>query len=266
MRNAERGAAFLIALGALALVAALAAAALSLSTGPATRAAAAVEQAKAARAAEAAIHRLAAAMATDALRSAAPLDGTVISTEFFGAKIDFAVQDVGGLIDMNAASGAVLARLLVLTGASGGDATEIAEIWTRARADLEGRAGFLTPESVLTVLPERLQPIAHPALAHATVWSGRAAVDPWLATAPALAAAADLPLATAQGFVARRALEGRGAEPPPDADIDGLAVSDGRVARLTVRAETEGGGRAALSATIRVSDSLRAPVAILAWR
>ncbi|MEL6794924.1 MAG: hypothetical protein AAFP78_15805, partial [Pseudomonadota bacterium] len=107
----ERGAALLIALGGLALVSALAAAALTLATGPATRAEAALERAAAARAAEATIHRLAAAMARRDLRAAAPLDGTVISTAFFGADVDISGQDVGGLVDLNAADRATLERL-----------------------------------------------------------------------------------------------------------------------------------------------------------
>ncbi|WP_340107461.1 hypothetical protein [Pikeienuella sp. HZG-20] len=262
----ERGAAFLIALGALALISALAAAALSLASGPATRAAAAVEQAAATRAAEAALHRLFAAAASAEFRAAAPLDGAVISTTFFGARIDFSAQDAGGLVDLNAAPAAVLHRLLTLTGARGADADAIARAWVGARSARAGRAGFPTPEAAVAALPPRLRPAAEAAIGHATTWSGRAAVDPWVATAPALAASADLTLAEAQAFVARRALEGRATPPPPGADLDGLAASDGRVARLTVRAETEGGGRAALSAVVRVTESPRAPVAILAWR
>ena len=112
----EKGAAMLIALGGLALVAALAAAALSLTTGPSARANAAVERAIALRAAEATVHRLAAAMARRDLRGSAPLDGSVVSTEFFGASIDFAAQDVDGLIDLNFADEGVLARLFALSG------------------------------------------------------------------------------------------------------------------------------------------------------
>lgn len=263
----ERGAAFLVALGALALVAALAAAALSLAAGPATRAAAAVAEAEARRAAEAAVHRLLAATATETLRRALPLGGEVVSTAFdegfAEARLDLAAQDAGGLIDLNHADEAALARLLTHAGAA--EAAEIAAFWARGREAAGGRGGFATPEAALTVLPEALRAAARPALAHATVWSGRAAVDPETATAPALAAAADLTLGAAQAHVARRALEGRGA-PPPEAPAGAYAASEARTIRFSVRTETAAGGRAAVEVTARFGGSPRRPVEILAWR
>lgn len=262
----ERGAAFLIALGALALIAALAAAALSLTAGPATRAAAAVEQARATRIAEAMIHRIASGLALEEVRALAPLDGTVVSTEFLGAKADFALQDAAGLVDLNAAPQPLLTRLLTLTGAPAREAEEIARLWARARAERGGRSAFASVEDALTALPDRLRPAARGAEAHLGTWSALGAVDPWAATAPAFAAAADLPLETAQGFVARRALEGRAAPLPPGADLDGFAASDGLAIRIAARTETEGGGRAALTAVIRVSASPQRPVEFLSWR
>lgn len=266
-RHGERGAALLIALGALALVSALAAAALSLASAPAARAHAAEERAKAVRIAEAAIHRLAAAMARRELRAAAPLDGSVISTDFLGAGVDISAQDAAGLIDLNAADEATLARLLAATGAEESEAEAIALALVEARrGDGARRAGFPTPEAALAALPEEMRGVARPALLHATVWSGRPQVDPWTATAPAFAAAANVPLAAAQRFVAERLLEGRRAALPPDADLDALAISDAGTARLTVRVETPGGGRAEAIVALRAETSDRAPVTILAWR
>lgn len=262
----ERGAAFLIALGALALIAALAAAALSLTAGPATRAAAAIEQARATRIAEAMIHRIAAGLAQEEIRALAPLDGSVVSTEFLGAKADFALQDAAGLIDVNAAPEPVLARVLTLTGAPARAAEEIARLWVRARAKQGARGGFASVEDAVAALPGRLRPAARGAEAHLGAWSELGAVDPWTATAPAFAAAANLPLEAAQGFVARRALEGRAAPLPPGANFDGFAASDGRAIRLAVRAETDAGGRAALTAVLRISPSPRRPVEFLSWR
>lgn len=264
-RDGERGAALLIALGGLALISALAAAALSLTSGPMTRAAAAVAEAQATRAAEAAIHRLAAAMAREDLRRAVPLDGAPVSTSFMGAKVDFAGQDAAGLIDLNQAPEAVLARLAEATGA--GDASmEIASIWAEARRRANGRRPFAALEDALGVLPPRLRPLARPALDHATVWSGLASVDPRVATAPALAAAADLPLDLAQGYVAARTVEGRRAALPDAADLAALIVSDGAAARLEVRATTPRGGRAAIRATVRATGSPAAPIVFLDWR
>ncbi len=276
-RGGERGAALLIALGALALVSALAAAALSLASGPAVRATAAEERAKAVRVAEAAVHRLAAAMAQRELRAAAPLDGTVISTTFLGAEVSFSGQDAGGLIDLNAADEATLARLFAAAGpaadesedgriADAAESEEIARALAEARRSGTGRGGFVTPEAALAALPPALRATALPALAHATVWSGRAQVDPWTATAPAFAAAAGVPLPEARRFVAARLLEGRRAALPAGADFDGLAISDAAVARLTVRVETPGGGRAEVTAVLRAETSARAPITILAWR
>ena len=264
MRPGERGAALLIALGALALVGALAAAALSAATGPASRAAAAVEQARATRVAEAAVHRLAAAMARQELRDAARVDGLVVSTSFLDAKVDFAAQDVAGLINVNTAEPGVLRRLLQATGAR--DAARIADLWIAAREDQTGRGGFRDPEDALAALPEDLRPGAASALQHATVHGDRATVDPYRATAPALAAAANVTLAEAQGFVAARALAGRAAPLPIGADEAALAISDNAAARLTVRVETPRGGRAEVAATLRATRSPRAPIMVLSWR
>src|SRR5690606_22005246 len=112
-----------------------------------------------------------------------------------------------GLVDLNAAPAATLTRLLTLTGASAADADAIVRAWIGARNARKGRAGFPTPEAAVAALPPGLRPAAEAAIGHATTWSWRAAVDPWVATAPALAASADLTLAAAQDFVARRALE-----------------------------------------------------------
>ncbi len=262
----ERGSALLVTLGALALVGALAASALVLVAGPSSRAAAALAQAEAMRAAEGAAHRLIAAASSEALRGAAPLDGTVISTDFLGARIDFAAQDAGGLIDLNAAPEPALARLLAATGASEAEAEEIAALWAAARAEAGPRGGWAEAEAAVEALPERLQAAARPALAHATVRNGRPGVDPWTATAPALAAAGALDLGEAQDFVARRALEGRRAAPPEPRAPGAWLASEARSARLTVRAEGARGGRAEVVVELRLSTSPIAPVTILSWR
>lgn len=272
-RDRERGAALLIALGGLALIAALAAGALSLTAGPATRASAAVAEAEARRAAEAAIHRLAAAMARRDLRGAAPLDGAVVSTRFFGARLDVSGQDVAGLVDLNAADEATLTRLLIATGAATDEAQSLAAIWRAEReagrdggAAARRRGGFRSVEDAVAAAPPALAGAARAAAAHATVWSGVPTVDPYVATAPALAAAADLPLDVARAFVAARLVEGRRAALPGDADLNALAISDVAAARLSVRATTEAGGRAAITVTIRATSSPRAPIRFLEWR
>lgn len=265
MNRSERGAAFLIALGGLALISALAAAALTLTTAPAARATAAVERAKAERAAEAAIHRLAVAFTRPEERAQAPRDGAVVATNFEGASLTISAQDALGLIDINLASDDVLTRLLIATGAAPTDAEIISEAWTAARA-AAGRRGFTALEEVMAATPSEMSAAAQAALSHATVWSGEPGVDPTAATAPALAAAADLPLETAQAFVATRAFEGPLTPLPPGADLSALRRSEGRVARLSVRVETEGGGRAALTVVMERTGSPRAPIRFLSWR
>ncbi len=263
-RSKERGAAMLIALGGLALIAALAVAALSASTGPATRAAAAVAQAEAQRTAEAAVHRLIAAGADADLRRALPADGRVVSTTFYDATLDISGQDAAGLVDLNIATDVVLARLLALTGAANAD--QIAQRWIDARGDDPGRGGFRTVADAINALPADLRAEANAAAPHLTVWSRRTSVDPYLATAPALAAAADIPLAVAQAFVASRTLDGRRVPVPEGADLTALALSDGTVIGLRVRATTASGGRAALTVVVRFTTSPRAPVTILSWQ
>ena len=260
MNRRERGAAMLIALGGLALISALAAAALTLATAPTARAVAAEERARATRAAEAAIHRLAAAMAQRELRASAPMDGTVISTAFLGAEIDFAAQDAAGLVDLNMADREVIERLFTATGAD--RPAILTSDLMNARESRDGRGGFASLAEIAALLPDAPEAFFD----HATVWSGRATVDPWTATAPAFAAAADVPLEAAQRFVANRLLNGRQAALPERADLSALAVSEGEIARITVRAETEGGGRAEAVATLRATSSPRAPVTILSWR
>lgn len=264
MRRSERGAAFLIALGGLALISALAASALTLTTAPATRAAAAVERAKAERAAEAAIHRIAVAFTRPAERARAPRDGAVVATNFEGAALTISALDALGLIDVNLASIDVLTRLLIATGAAPGDAGIIAEAWIEGRG--AGRRGFTSIEEVADATPSEHRATAQTALAHATVWSGEPGVDPTAATAPALAAAADLPLEIAQAYVATRAFEGPLTPLPAEADISALRRSEGRVARVSVRVETTGGGRAALTVVMERTGSPRAPIRFLSWR
>ena len=265
MKGSERGAAFLIALGGLALISALAASALTLTTAPASRASAAVERAKAERAAEAAIHRLAVAFTRPEERARAPRDGAVVATNFEGAALTISAQDALGLIDINLASAAVLSRLLTATGAAPADADIIAEAWIAGRK-VNGRRGFTSLDEVIAATPTELATAAQNALAHATVWSGEPGVDPTAATAPALAAAADLPLETAQAYVATRAFEGPLTPLPAEADLSSLRRSEGRVARLSVRVETKGGGRAALTVVMERTGSPRAPIRFLSWR
>ncbi|MEO1612876.1 MAG: hypothetical protein AAFU55_11090, partial [Pseudomonadota bacterium] len=193
------------------------------------------------------------------------LDGTVISTAFFGADVDISGQDVGGLVDLNAADRATLERLFAQFAPE--RAEEIAATVVEARgAPGAGRAAFASKTDAIAALREPLRSAALPAFDHLTVHSGRAQIDPDTATAPALAAAADVPLDAARRFVAERLLNGRRAVLPEDADLDALAVSDLSTVRLTVRAATPGGGRAVVVAVLRATSSPRAPVSVLSWR
>ena len=265
MKRSERGAALLIALGGLALISALAASALALTSAPAARATAAIERTKAERAAEAAVHRIAVAFTRPAERARAPRDGSVIATSFQGAALTVSAQDALGLIDINLASEDVLFRLLTATGASPDAAASISNAWIDGRQS-NGRRGFTTLENAADAAPSELVETAWFALAHATVWSGEPGVDPATATAPALAAAANLPLDVAQAYVATRAFEGPLTPLPTEADLSTLRRSQGRVARLSVRIETEGGGRAALVVVMERTGSPRVPIRFLSWR
>ena len=126
--------------------------------------------------------------------------------------------------------------------------------------------GLPAVQEVIAATPTELATAAQNALAHATVWSGEPGVDPTAATAPALAAAADLPVETAQAYVATRAFEGPLTPLPAEADLSSLRRSEGRVARLSVRVETKGGGRAALTVVMERTGSPRAPIRFLSWR
>ncbi|MEM7270630.1 MAG: hypothetical protein AAF401_15430 [Pseudomonadota bacterium] len=264
MRHRERGAALLIALGGLALISALTAGAVRMTAAPATRASAAIEQAIANRSAEAAIHRIAAAMTSPENRFIATWDGVPVSLSDGPTELIISAQDVEGLIDLNTAPPDAIRRLLVISGASEQQAADITSIWSEGRSGARTRFG--QKEDALNLLTNSQAAAARNALPHATVFSGRSTVDPYSATAPALAARADISLEDAQAFVAARTLNGRRAELPRGADPNSLHVSERLAARVTARAVTENGGRASLSVAMRVTTSPRAPVRFLSWR
>jgi general secretion pathway protein K len=261
----ERGAALLAALGGLALIGALAASALPLATGPLRRAEAAVAQAEARAAAEGALHRLAAALADASGPGPLRLDGSVVETRFLDAEVIFAAQEIGGLIDLDAAPQAVLERLLAAAGAPPAQAARVAAALAEARRGARGRRAFAAEEAAFAAIAAEDAPTLAAALDYATVWSERPTVDPWTAPAPALAAAAGATLAEAQAFVAARLLAGRAATLPEGWDRAALAEGDGRVVRLRVTAAA-GEGRATVEAVVALTPAPAPRARILRWR
>lgn len=264
MSGRDRGAALLAAIGALALFTALAAAALPLATQPAARAASAAARAEAEALAEAAIHRLAAALTDPAEARALPRDGGVVETTLLDGRLTLSAQDVAGLVDLNAAPGPVLRRLLRVSGAEPAVARRAADALVVARAG--ARRAFAAPAAALQALQGAERAALADALPYATVWSGAPTVDLWSAPAPALAAAGDAPLAQAQAYVARRAAMGRRV-PPPKMDRAHLASGGlGRRLRLTATAEGPMGGRARVTAVVEAAPGPPARWRFLAWR
>jgi type II secretory pathway component PulK len=265
-RPPARGAALLIALAAATGVATLAAGALPLAGGQSRAAHAALAQAQAARLAEAAVHRAVAALADPRERRALPRDGAVVQADFMGARLTLSAQDVAGLVDLNAADEATLARLMRVAGADPDAARRAAAALAAARSATPDRPAFAAPEAALAALDPSDAALLRAAADWTTVWSGAATVNLWTAPAPALAAAGDASLQEAQTWLLRRAALGRRAGAPPFDARRLSAETDGARTRLTARIETPEGGRAQAQAVVEVSAARPERWRILAWR
>ena len=294
MRGA-RGAALLLALWAIALLAALLAA---LAAGSGSEAEAARYDAARTRARYAAEAGLARAVA--ALRDPVPArrfvpDGRDYRFGFGGAAVDVRIEDVSGQVDLNAATGEVLQKLFSAAGAPFDRAQALADAvqdWRDsdaiprmhgAEADAYRRAGmhwvprngpFRSVGELARVygmdgaLFRKLEPAI-------TVYSGRNFPDASYAGPLALAALRDGDLAAAEAAVAARrkrpAQEGAGNGMPLGQAAAGNALVAG-FGGLTVDvrsvAALPNGTRAGIDAILRLSmvgGAVR-PYAVLGWR
>lgn len=127
MKRRERGAALLLVLWVTILLAALLVGVAAASRSQGEAALYGAERVRAELAAEAGLaHAVAGLRAPDARRQWVP-DGRPYTFDFDGAKVTVAVVDVGGMVDLNAASPGLLRGLFQAAGASASDASRMAD-------------------------------------------------------------------------------------------------------------------------------------------
>lgn len=219
-------------------------------------------------------------------------DGAAHVVELETGRLEIALRDAAGLIDLNTASPALLAGLFRAAGVEPGEAEALAARvadWrdrdedTRPggaeQADYDaagltarvGNAPFLTPDEVLRVpgidmaLYARIEGAV-------TVWSRRRGIDPAAAPRLALLALPDMDEAAAEALIGGRgeaAPDPRGARPPRGLPAEArpwLARGGGRVVHVTVRAETKEGGVFRREAVIAPRPGADPPFVTHAWR
>jgi general secretion pathway protein K len=215
------------------------------------------------------------------------VDGTPYHREFETYQITIFIQDETGEIDINYASGELLAGLLHSAGLSYDDARSEAdkiEDWREplptkrlngAKAEDYAAAGiaygprgrpFQSVEELQLVMGmtrELFQRVS-PAL---TVYSQRATFDPTLAPKEALLALPGMDPEKADAFLAART------NGDPDRQDEQFNVSDslrfdmtGKAFSIAVRAQNDRGSAVSREAVIRLTGNIQRPYWILLWR
>lgn len=280
-RRDERGAALVVVLWGVALIAAAVIAIGMMSRSESLIARNALEDARARAAAEAgvqlALHRLLAYP-----RGTHLFDGTPAAWQDGSTTVALTIQDEEGKIDLNTASFPLIAGALRSAGARGPALREIAcaIVARRGYADPD----CLTDDTPLPAVPpgllvaleetrrftgidddlyRRLAPLV-------TVFSGSAAVDPRVAPADVLRAVPTLSPGLVETYVARRALWRDGGATPQDLgelnDRRFFAVTTARTFAITARATTANGGHRTAEMVVRLTYRTDQPFAVLAWR
>ncbi|MBI3514400.1 MAG: general secretion pathway protein GspK [Proteobacteria bacterium] len=273
-RPRERGAALIVVLWGVALIAAAIIAIGATSRSESLIGRNALENARARHAAEAgiqlALHRLLAYP-----RGTHLFDGTPMSWQDGTATVVLAIQDEEGKIDLNAASFELIAG--VLRGAGlGPDAalpTACRIVARRGYYDPQCLDGDRAPPAVepgllvaveearrllgvSDVLYRRLAPLV-------TVFSGSSAIDPRVAPRDVLLAVPTLSTGLVDSWIGRRTLaEGLGEL----RDRRYFAVTTGRTFAVSAHATTAGGGRHRAEMVVRLTHRPEQPFAVLAWR
>jgi general secretion pathway protein K len=279
-RANERGAALVVVLWGIALIAAAIVAIGMMTRSESLIARNALENARARHAAEAgvqlALHRL-----LSYSRGAHRFDGMPETWQDGTTAVALAIQDEEGKIDLNVAPFALILGALRSAGASPPDALAIA-------CAIVARRGYVDPQCVegdtpppaiapglLVAVEEarrlfgvdetlyrRLAPLV-------TVFSGSAAIDPRVAPRDVLIAVPTLSPGFVDSYLGRRALWRDGAGPEGLGDMRDrrfFAISTGRTFAISARATTAGGARHSAEMVVRLTHRADQPYAVLAWR
>ncbi|MBV8170032.1 MAG: general secretion pathway protein GspK [Alphaproteobacteria bacterium] len=282
-RRGERGAAVIVVLWGIALVATAILAIGFTSRSESLIGRNALENARARQAAEAGVqlglHRVLAAP-----RGMRRFDGNPIAWRDDGAAVEIAIQDEEGKIDLNMASYDMIAGSLRRAGLIPEGARLLA-------CRIVGRRGYLDPQcfdgtpayaverGLLVAVEElhRLPGLSDAAYARltqiVTVFSGSAAIDPTVAPRDALLAIPTVSEGLADSYVGRRdTLTGGGTF---GGSLGGLgelndrryfALSTTRTFSIRAQATTPSGGRAIAEMVVRLTERGDRPYAVLAWR
>ena len=273
-RPRERGAALIVVLWGVALIAAAIIAIGATSRSESLIGRNALENARARHAAEAgiqlALHRLLASP-----RGTQRFDGTPTSWQVGTTTVALAIQDEEGKIDLNAASFELIAG--VLRGVGLGPDTALP---TACR--IVARRGYYDPQCLDG---DRARPTVEPGLLVAveearrllgvsdafyrrlaplvTVFSGSSAVDPRVAPREVLLAVPALSTGFVDSWLGRRALTDDLGELR---DRRYFAISTGRTFAISAHAATAGGGGHRAEMVVRLTYRPEQPFAVLAWR
>lgn len=221
-------------------------------------------------------------------RHASPVGGDVHEASMPEGKVRFSVTAETGKIDLNRAPDALIRGLAASFGNDGDTASLADAILDWRDADdlrrlhgaedrdylLAGRQGgardgpFLTVSELSQVLgmsPDMLGR-AHRA---ATIYSGKAKIDPSVATREALEAVPGLNPAAVDHFLVERDKARSRGQPPPVQLLGGaqsyLAISKSRIYTVSAEGQTTNGVKAQRSAVVRLTGSRAQPYSVLTW-
>ena len=240
-RSRQRGSAYLIALGGCLGLAVVAVMVLAFATRLVDRAVGVQDLTRAEAVADGLLHRAVFALLDEGERGRLPRDGTPLEADFLGHRTRLSIQDVRGLVDLNAVEPDLLRALFERVGLSPRQMEQAVEALLEMRRPRSGDiAQPLVHATALDRLPGLEGPTKDRLLPLVTVHSGAATIDPWSAPGPVLEAATGAPAEEVAAFLlARRA--GAGIAPPESFARGPFAISDGRVFALLAEVLGEDG-------------------------
>jgi len=279
-RGGERGAALIVVLWGIALIAAAIVAIGFTSRSETMIGRNTVENARARQAAEAgiqlALHRL-----LSYPRGGRLFDGSPSTWHDGNATVELAIQDEEGKIDLNVASFDLVAGVLRAAGLVRDDA-RLAACRIIARRGLidpqcldnDGRPpavepGLLAATEELRRLVDLSDARYARLAASVTVYSGSAAVDPRVAPHDALLAVPTLSPGFVDSYLGRRAMSQAALAAQGLGELQDrryFALTTGQSFTISARATTAGGGRHRAEMVVRLTFRTDQPYAVLAWR
>jgi general secretion pathway protein K len=257
-RLGRRGGALVVVISGLALLAALALGAASLTRAGLGAARDDVDMATARWAAESGLALALAGLVDDDGRIQSPRDGRPAELAYGGARLTLVVSDEAGRIDLNAGPPALLAGVLVAAGADPAVARVLADAVVAHRRIR--RFAHLAELRGLTGMSAALFEQAADAF---TVHGGTAGIDPRVAPPLALRAIPGLDASEVEAYIATRHRVGASA---PALGRPFFIDTPASVYRIAVDAELPGRARQRVTAIVRLTQEPGRPYVVLAWQ